>query len=113
MPAEPFRPGGRLGYTFDESLATGASKCYIMTVPFKEKRQEVPFQHFNITAPWRPGGYVDDHPTAMDYWEDPYGGFDPRKDPKEYVKRPSEQFLKPPSRGDNFWYTQSIAFKRI
>ncbi|CAD2218831.1 hypothetical protein AGDE_05164 [Angomonas deanei] len=113
MPAEPFRPGGRLGYTFDESMATGHSKCYIMTVPFKEKKPEPVFSHFRIAAPWRPAGYVDDSPAHMEYWEDPYGGYDPRLDPKSYVKKPSDNVFKPSSAPDDFWYTQSVAFKRI
>jgi hypothetical protein len=113
MPAEPFRPTGRQGYTFDESPATGTSRCYIMTVPFQEKRPEPVFRHFRVEQPWRPAGYVEDKPTAMEYWEDPYGGYDPRKEPKDYVRKPSNAVFLPSSRNDGFWYTQSVVFKRI
>lgn len=113
MPAEPFKPCGRRGFTFDESLATGVSKCYVMTVPFKAKKAEKPMNHFLVSAPWRPAGYVDDSPAVMEYWEDPYGGYDPRLEPKAYVKKPSDQVFLPSSRSDTFWYTQSVVFKRI
>lgn len=113
MPAEPFHPTGREGYTFDESPATGTSRCYIMTVPFQEKRPEPVFTHFRIEQPWRPAGYVEDKPTTMEYWEDPYRGYDPRKEPKDYVKKPSDSVFLPSSRNDGFWYTQSVVFKRI
>ncbi|KAK7194763.1 hypothetical protein NESM_000396400 [Novymonas esmeraldas] len=112
MPAEPFHPTGREGFTFDESPATGTSRCYIMTTPFQAKRPERVFVHFRVDQPWRPAGYVEDKPTAMEYWEDPYRGYDPRKEPKENVKKPSNAVFLPSSRNDNFWYTQSIVFKR-
>ncbi|CBZ28556.1 conserved hypothetical protein [Leishmania mexicana MHOM/GT/2001/U1103] len=113
MPAEPFRPAGREGFTFDESPATGTSRCYIMTIPFQEKRPEPVLTHFRMDQPWRPAGYVEDKPTTIEYWEDPYRGYDPRKEPKEYVKKPSDAVFLPSSPNDNFWYTQSIVFKRI
>lgn len=113
MQAEPFHPTGREGFTFDESPATGTSRCYIMTVPFQEKRPERVFTHFRIEQPWRPAGYVEDKPMSMEYWEDPYRGYDPRKEPKEYVKKPTDAVFLPSSRNDNFWYTQSIVFKRV
>ena len=71
------------------------------------------FTHFRIEQPWRPAGYVEDKPTTMEYWEDPYRGYDPRKEPKEYVKKPSSSVFLPSSRNDGFWYTQSVVFKRI
>lgn len=65
MPAEPFKPAGRRGYTFDESLATGASRCYIMTVPFSEKKSLPELKHYSVNQVWRPAGYVEDKPTTM------------------------------------------------
>ncbi|CCW68644.1 unnamed protein product [Phytomonas sp. Hart1] len=111
MPAETFRPCGRRGFTFDESLLTGASKCYIMTVPFREKRSPPKFAHFVIQQPWRPPGYVEDKPTTLEYWEDPLNGYDPRIDPKERIKKPSSAVFYPSSNSGSFWYTQSIVFK--
>lgn len=113
MPENPFRPAGRRGFTFDESLMTGTSKVYMMTAPFKEKREQPQVSHFKLDAVWRPAGYVEDKPTRMEYWEDPYRGYDPRVDPKDRVKKASEQYFVPSSRGDNFWYTQSIVMKRM
>lgn len=113
MPEHPFRPGGRRGFTFDEALGTGVSRVYTMTVPFKEKRQAEPMHHFVVDQLWRPAGYVEDKPTRMDYWEDPYGGYDPRIEPKDRVKKPSDKIFLPSSRGDHFWYTQSIVMKRM
>ncbi|CCW62307.1 unnamed protein product [Phytomonas sp. EM1] len=113
MPSEPFRPGGRRGFTFDESLLTGASRCYIMTVPFREKPAPVKFQHFTIAQPWRPPGYVEDKPTIMEYWEDPLNGYDPRVDPKERIKKPSSAVFYPSSSSDTFWYTQSVVFRGL
>lgn len=113
MPPEPFKPCGRRGFTFDEALATGVSRCYMMTTPFKEKRPEKVFVRFHIDHPWRPAGYVEDKPTAMEYWEDPYRGYDPRIPAADYVKKPTDANFKPSSRCDHFWYTQSIVFKRI
>ncbi|KEG15360.1 hypothetical protein DQ04_00101270 [Trypanosoma grayi] len=113
MPAAPFKPGGRLGYTFDEAYATGATTCYIMTKPFVAKPAVPPMKHFEIEKPWRPAGYVEDKPTTMDYWEDPYNAFDPRQDAKSRVKKPSDAVFRTGFRGDNFWYTQSIVFKRL
>lgn len=113
MPAVAFKPVGRRGYTFDEAPATGASMCYTMTMPFMPKKIQQPMSHFKIDKPWRPAGYVDDAPTAMEYWEDPYRGFDPREDPKSRVKKPSDAVFRVGNRGDNFWYTQSVVFKRL
>lgn len=113
MPSEAFHPCGRRGFTFDESPATGTSRCYIMTVPFQPKRAEPVMNHFKVDQPWKPAGYVEDKPTKMEYWEDPYQGYDPRVDPKERVKKPSDAVFRPSGCCDNFWYTQSIVFKRI
>lgn len=112
MPDTPFKPACRRGFTFDESVPTGVSKVYTMTKTFREKKEVPPMAHFRVEQPWRPAGYIDDKPTRMDYWEDPYGGFDPRVPPKERVKKPSDQVFYPSHRGDNFWYTQSIALRR-
>lgn len=113
MPSEPFKPCGRVGFTFDESLSTGVSKCYVMTAPFKERPPERPVAHFNAGAVWRPAGFVDDMPAVVEYWEDPLGGYDPRLSPKSYIRQPSDKIFYPSSRGDTFWYTQSIVFKRL
>lgn len=113
MPPEPFKPAGREGFTFDENILTGSSQCYAMTVPFTEKRPEPVFVHFRVDQPWRPAGYVDTRPAVLEYWEDPYRGYDPRKEPKEYVKKPSNAVFLPSSRVKDFWYTQSIVFKRL
>lgn len=114
MPDQAFKPCGRRGFTFDEQLGTGASKVYTMTVPFKEKRAVEPQHHFVVDQLWRPAGYVEDKPTnSVVYWEDPYGGYDPRIDPKDLVKKPSEQIFYPSPTCDHFWYTQSIVMKRV
>lgn len=113
MPDLPFRPGGRRGFTFDEALGTGVSKVYTMTKPFKEKKEVVPMSHFKPDQIWRPAGYVEDMPTKMEYWEDPYGGYDPRVEPKDRVKKASDKIFYPSGNGDNFWYTQSIVMKRM
>ncbi|KAF5220711.1 hypothetical protein C3747_10g112 [Trypanosoma cruzi] len=113
MPAVPFIPVGRRGYTFDESPFTGVSTCYVMTKPFMPKPVQPSFKHFVVDKPWRPAGYVEDKPTAMDYREDPYNAFDPREDPKSRVKKPSDAVFRTGYRCDNFWYTQSIVFRRL
>ncbi|KAH9600335.1 Protein of unknown function DUF4586 [Trypanosoma melophagium] len=113
MPAAPFKPVGRRGYTFDECPATGTSTCYMMTKPFLPKKVTPPLTHFVIDKPWRPAGYIDDKRISIDYWEDPYNAFDPRDDPKSRVKKPSDAVFKTGFRGDNFWYTQSIVFRRL
>ncbi|KAG8342115.1 putative protein of unknown function (DUF4586) [Trypanosoma vivax] len=113
MPAVPFKHVGRRGYTFDESIITGASLVYMMTRPFQPKRVEAPMKHFIIETMWRPAGYLDDRPAPVEYREDPYGGFDPRVDPKSRIKKPSETLFRSGFRGDNFYFTQSIVFKRL
>lgn len=113
MPETVFKPGGRRGFTFDEATGTGVSKVYMMTQPFQPKKEEVRMTHFLVAQPWRPAGYVEDMPTKMDYWEDPYGGYDPRIPPKDQVKKASDKIFYPSGRCDDFWYTQSIVMKRI
>lgn len=112
MAETPFKPVGRRGFTFDESVPTGVSKVYTMTKPFREKKEVIPYQHFRVEQPWRPAGYLDDKPTKMVYQEDPYGGYDPRIPRKERVKKPSDQVFYPSGCSDTFWYTQSIALRR-
>lgn len=114
MPQAPFVPAMRRGYTFDEALATGVSRCYTMDVPFREKKEAPEISHYTVDAPWRPAGAIDDSRAAgMEYWEDPYRGYDPRLEPKAYVKKPSEEVFYPSKCCDNFWYTQSVVFKRL
>ncbi|CCD15226.1 unnamed protein product [Trypanosoma congolense IL3000] len=109
----PFKPVGRQGYTFDEGLATGASMCYAMTRPFMAKPVQQDMKHFVIDKLWLPPGCIPERPPPVEYWEDPYNGFDPRVDPKSRLKKPSDSFFKTGFRGDNFFYTQSIVFKRL
>eukprot|EP00796_Vickermania_ingenoplastis_P008242 gene8242-5763_t len=113
MPAEPFIPCGRRCYTFDEAPAVGLSTVYKMDRPFKEKKVVEPMAHFTVTELWKPAGYVEDKPTRMEYWEDPYGGYDPRIDPKDRRKKASEKIFYPSFGGDTFWFTQSVVMKRM
>ncbi|CBH17897.1 hypothetical protein, conserved [Trypanosoma brucei gambiense DAL972] len=113
MPPVPFKPVGRRGYTFDEGPATGVSMCYIMTCPFREKRVQPVMKHFIIDKMWLPAGYIPDRPPPVEYWEDPYNGFDPRVDPKSRLKKSEDSIFRTGFRGDNFFYTRSIVFRRL
>ncbi|CUI14707.1 Hypothetical protein, putative [Bodo saltans] len=114
MKGAPFTTGGRNGTTFDESRATGASTCYMLTKPIAPKKPKKEMEFKKADAPWKPSGPVF-KATVMEYREDPYDHYDPRVGTKKrnQAKEGDRASWKPNSQTNNFWYTTSIAFKRL
>jgi len=112
----PFRPSGRSRGTFDEGEATGVSTCFMMTKPMAPRKVKPLKVYKKQDQPWRPCGQVDQI-IKVEYREDPYDKFDPRVGVKKKghkASAPSDRASwKPNSSTDNFWYSCSIAFKRL
>lgn len=116
MKGAPFKTGGRKGTTFDESPATGVSSCYVLTKPMPIRKPKKVVEVKKAEAPWRPGGPVFKS-TVMEYREDPFDHYDPRVGTKKKGGHGGTDgdraAWKPNSQTNNFWYSTSIAFKRL
>lgn len=112
MKGAPFKTGGRSGTTFDESPATGATTCYMLTKPIPPKKVKEAPVYKKAEAPWKPSGPIF-KTTQMEYREDPYDHFDPRVGTVKKLVPSDKAAWKPNSNTDNHWYSCSIAFKRL
>mmetsp|Transcript_68833 Transcript_68833/g.80241 ORF Transcript_68833/g.80241 Transcript_68833/m.80241 type:complete len:291 (+) Transcript_68833:130-1002(+) len=113
MKGAPFKTGGRKGFTFDESVATGASTCYMLTKPLAPRKAKTEAPKKKLEQPWRPSGPIFKD-TKMEYREDPYDHYDPRVGTQKKGHGGGDKAAwKPNSNIDNHWYSCSIAFKRL
>lgn len=107
-----FKVCGRRGTTFDEGPTTGVTQCFVMTKPMPIRKQKPVVPKKPLEAPWRPSGPTNQKPP-LEYREDPYDKYDPRAPPKGKKKADDSKAWKPNSSTDNFWYSTSIAFRRL
>ena len=114
MKGAAFRVIGRRGKTFDEGPATGVSLCFVMTKPMPLRKQKpvAAVKKPAVEQPWKPNGPTNQKPP-LEYREDPYDKYDPRAPPQGRKKESDVKSWKPNSSTDNFWYSTSIAFRRL
>jgi len=109
-----FKTGGRKGRTFDEGPATGVSTCFMLTKPLPVRKVKERPAPKKADKPWKPGGPTNQMPK-LEYREDPFDKLDPRVGPVKKQKKgdDSSKAWKPNSSTDKFWYSSSIAFRRL
>lgn len=114
MKGAPFKLVGRKGTTFDEGPTTGCTTCFMMTKPMPIRKQKTVAPRKPAEAPWKPNGPTNQK-APIEYREDPYDHVDPRVATKKSKKAGSDdsKAWKPNSSTDNFWYSTSIAFRRL